>query len=338
MRWAFKSFKSLHHGGFRLSKSHYAVSCLAAISIVVGLLLIVRSGETPIKLNLSVSKVSFHTSAEMQPGRIDIPVQYAARQIQNIRLLESSSRGDGPLSIVAHQSSLRVSSVPIPPGAWVSIENHLNSGFSLNVKAKTDLVQVSGIQTDPEVSLLSRSGISAPLPFSETVNSISIGFDNASVPLAFSFEQIKASTTCKAEDLPDYFLPNIQNLPVDAISFSSEQSPSLSIFLSSLIGGVLKLEDVDKSIALTRGDSLKLRLQSAKILQLNILPCYITVAMDAYAREIYSGSGNKLTDLRPTYLEIAFKQPSVTFVVSCITALWGFLWGLKELFVPAKEK
>jgi hypothetical protein len=337
-----KSSKHIQKRG-TLSKYHYAIICLAVISIIVGLSIVLKSSATSLELNLSVSKIVFHTPAYMSTREVAVSVRYAPRRIENVRWLESSTANlvrNRPTTITAGPSSLRISTLPISSGTWVSIENYLNAGFSIGLKAKNDRSTVSAVQSDSNVFLLARNGPNEvlSLPSSNGPEKLTIGFDNLTAPLLFVFEQVERSNTCSVENTPDFFAPNLQGVPIDAVSFSSEESPSLSIFLSSLVSGSLKMPYVEKSFSLSRGDKLRLKLRSAEIKQLSLYPCYIKIAMSAVAEEIFLGSEDRLLDLRPTYLEMAFKQPSLGFVVSCIVTLWGFLWGLKELFVPSKEK
>ncbi|WP_194391019.1 hypothetical protein [Bradyrhizobium sp. CCBAU 51765] len=325
---------------WKLSKIHYAALCLAAISISVGLLVLVRSGSTAVKVDIVVAKLAFKASKDAEPRLIDINSTYAIRKIENIRSLDiqdAPSSGQ-PFSIEADQQSLKVSALPISPGTWTSLEVHPNAGFSVNLKAKNDQVQIGAIQTGPNVYLQGRAQTRKQLSLTpEGVERFSITLDNPTVPLVLTFQQTDKYNTCLAENQPNFYFPNIRGLALESVSFGAEENPTQSIFISSVLGGAIKLLDLDRSVTLSPADLLRIKFRSAKMSRLTILPCYITISVDAIAEEIKSGPRDHLVDLRPTYLELAFKQPTVTFVTSCLATLWGFLWGLKELFVPSKK-
>jgi hypothetical protein len=325
----------------RPTKIDYAVSVLVIILTLVGLLVTTRARETPVQIILRISRITFHVASDQHPPLyITIPTPYGLSHVENIRskspYLSSDSAIAPPQTISTERPSLAVSQIPVHSGSWVTVENYINSGFSLYLRSQSGALTF--VHTNFPITLLGQNQSSTilPAPAPDTPKVFSINLDNLTSPLVLLFKQSEPAQTCSVETDPRFIIPSIERVSVDGIGFGSESIPSLSLFTSSIISGSIKFLAIERTRELARSDTLKLSLASASIAELRILPCYISVIITAVAKDLRTGSGEHLLDLRPTYLEVAFRELSLSFVASCIISLWGFLWGLKELFVKSK--
>ena len=319
----------------------YAVMLCSVLSIVLALVMSYRVGQTRFTASLVVSRLTFETLGLPPDTRIRTPAEYAVHSIDRLsglRVVGTERIVEGPVSLAIDPPEQILSGVGLDVEGTVTIDNQIAQGMSITVRNNV------GHLSDPFSLVTRRARVSVnSSPFLEG--------PTASNPLVMvgSTDGTEGSTTaylvpgtpaldCDVRDDPRYAEPNLSGIELKSVRFARVVSAESGLDASSIVQAVVSIPEIDREISLDTGEALVIASDSLELVSMHLEPCFISVKVRGTAQALEVGVPGQRTDARPTYFEYLMGNKNFLFFFTFIAGIWGFGWGIRELFVAARDE
>lgn len=326
------------------SKRSYALAICVLISIAAAALYVTRLRSVAYTLDLQVSRfsttISDSKSKRSREASFEVPAGLVTSVVEGLTTLKTGQSivlSDGPVGLHFNPPQRAIPTIILPDKASLTVETHIAEGSVVTLRPAIAAAELSIIATSGSVSISGRDD----QPQLLKVDGQPIVLDGTISPgrgaVTIYLTPAEAQASCKLDESPQYAAPNLEHLIVSSMSFARVSDQTSLTAASTVFEGTLRFPSLGTEMRIGRGDFINVAFKTARLNYVRISACAIFLQLAGDAEILQVGSGSELKDVRPTYLEAAVHDKEIGFVASALISMWGFLWGLRELFVRSKE-
>jgi hypothetical protein len=332
-------------GHFTRTKRRYAVAIIAFISVAYALLFAFKVPRIPFVADINIDRVELKVhGVNNETPVLNIPAGYLVTNVEGasrVNLMGRADRSAGaPFNIVLSPGQTAIAAIEVPDGSTLAIETYVAQGIAVVLRppeGKPATIQL--VLQHGNLTVTDRTGSEEVLAVAADDLAISVvTIDPAAGALILHFVPPEPQTSCDVEKKTAFVTPNMAGIRIGDLRFVRTTDTATAASASTVLSGNIRFPGVGRDNPLFRGESVQLDAEEAEVSSLRILPCYITIEVQGLGNYVGLGQRSSLEDVRPTYLEVAARDRNITFAVSIVLSMWGFLWGLRELLVKSESK
>jgi hypothetical protein len=298
-----------------------AAAVAAVCMTIVGLLYGLPRGQTKVLLELEAETVSFRLAAPFDWSTgvpVEPPLTIAGlRRLDAMRHPQPLQSDYNEVWLKVTRGEISLTELVVADDATVAIDVAPEGRRFYLGGALTGSLLASGaveMQAGPRPDVV-RVNLQARLPGPESFDFSAAGQGAMPTMLSFGGDE----------------LLRLGHIPVRGLAFARETRENLtdSHFDSTVVGGTLRLPEVEARVDLRPGEWLRFDALDGRLTRLDIGKM-INLRFEGTAENVRVGPEGFERDLAPSWLAYLYNQERLAFVWSAFVFVWGILWSIRK--------